>query len=672
MQVLVYLADHPGDVISRQAILDTVWSDVVVGDEVVSRSISTLRKAFDDNPRTPQVIETIPKGGYRLIAPVDYALRGGDSLPEISVSIGDYGRLPDPAPPRNHGYTTVIVAMIIIAGIIAMILLRGNGSSTLESSSIARAIPFTTFQDFEFAPALSPDGKRAAFIWTGGSKRGHLNVYVKLVSGGDPLQLTDSQLYEWSPSWSPDGTQLAFARSLEGIFIIPALGGTERKVADIKRDSRPEIDWSPQGGHIAFTDRDTTGSPHRIQVLTLESGAIEAITHPSDLSYGDRSPVYSPDERYIAFIRVTENASDIYVIPAKGGTPQRLTNDNVNISGLTWSPDGKHILFSSNRGGSYSLWRVDRSGQSLQPVSISGIGDIREPTLRDDVLAYTESFTDVNIWQYSPNESSLSAPLIASTRWDGDPQFSPDGQRIAFASSRSGYPEIWVSDRSGEQAIQLTSFEGPHTGHPRWSPDGKHIVFDTRINGNADIYRIESRGGIPERLTTSESHELLPSISNDGSSFYYTSNRSGKWQIWKKPLSGGIAQQVTQSGGYAALESRDGSVLYYTRRDTVGLWTLPFDTENESLLIESLDASDWGHWGLEEDGLYYLHAEGRPAHIHRYDFASRRSQLYLELDTHPVYNKTGLALDPIGSSILVTRVDQSHFDISVSKIESFR
>src|SRR5690606_11654203 len=106
-------------------------------------------------------------------------------------------------------------------------------------------------------------------------------------------------------------------------------------------------------------------------------------------------------------------------------------------------------------------------------------------------------------------------PLIASTRWDSQPEVSPDGERIAFVSNRSGQLEIWAADADGENLRRLTSFGGPRVSTPRWSPDGTRLLFSARVNGHADLYVVEP-GSPPRRVTDHPGDEVAPSWSRDG------------------------------------------------------------------------------------------------------------------------------------------------------------
>lgn len=110
--------------------------------------------------------------------------------------------------------------------------------------------------------------------------------------------------------------------------------------------------------------------------------------------------------------------------------------------------------------------------------------------------------------------------------------------------------------------MQLTFLRAAMTGSPHWSPDGTQIIFDSNAEGRFQIYVISAAGGVARRLTADAADNALASFSHDGRQIYFSSNRTGKWQVWKMPAGGGPAVQVTQKGGRAPVESRDGRFLY--------------------------------------------------------------------------------------------------------------
>ena len=150
---------------------------------------------------------------------------------------------------------------------------------------------------------------------------------------------------------------------------------------------------------------------------------------------------------------------------------------------------------------------------------------------------------NINIWRrrlYSLVSAGPSDRFIYSTRMESGPQFSPDGSKIAFESTRSGAYEVWMCRSDGSGVVQLTRFNSA-TGTPRWSPDGQQIAFDSRAPGNADIFVVDSEGGSPRRLTSEPSSEVVPSWSRDGRWIYFASDRTGSREVWKMPSTGGSA-----------------------------------------------------------------------------------------------------------------------------------
>ncbi|HEY1212601.1 MAG TPA: hypothetical protein VGE93_03115, partial [Bryobacteraceae bacterium] len=210
-----------------------------------------------------------------------------------------------------------------------------------------------------------------------------------------------------------------------------------------------------------------------------------------------------------------------------------------------------------------------------------------------------------NIWHLALNgyPGEPARALISSTRHEVLPKYSPDGQRIAFESNRSGYDEIWTSQADGSHLVQLTALK-EWSGSPRWSPDGQQIAFDCNAAGNWDIYVISSQGGRPRRLTTSGANEYRPSWSQDGKWIYYCSTRTGHQEIWKIPATGGTEERVTRHGGFVAFESVDGQDLYYTREQE-GLWKKPVRGGDENRVLASLLGNNFAS---AKRGVYFLEA----------------------------------------------------------------
>ena len=281
------------------------------------------------------------------------------------------------------------------------------------------------------------------------------------------------------------------------------------------------------------------------------------------------------------------------------GEPKQLIFKHLWSSHPAWTADGREIVFSSGpgswEGGLAELWRMTAfgSGPPRRLVFAGEQGLSPAISRQGNRLVYMRRLSDTNIWRLELAGSSGrvggTANLISSTGNDESPQYSPDGKRIVFVSSRSGSEEIWVCGSDGSDALQLTALGATITGSPRWSPDGERIVFDSNAEGQFEVYEIGATGGRPRRLTNYPADDGVASWSRDGQWIYFVSNRTQRWEIWKMPAEGGGAVQVTKNGGYVAFESADGEFVYYAKGlfDT-SLWRRPVGGGEETEVLPSL------------------------------------------------------------------------------------
>jgi Tol biopolymer transport system component len=249
----------------------------------------------------------------------------------------------------------------------------------------------------------------------------------------------------------------------------------------------------------------------------------------------------------------------------------------------------------------------------------------------------------------------------------GNPQFSPDGQQIAFQSDSSGTGEIWICDRDGSHARQLTHMGAIVSGYARWSPDGKNIVFHSRPKGLASLYVISAEGGAAHRLDSGEVDDVSPSWSHDGKWIYFTSRETGDAQVWKMPASGGPKIQVTKRGGYVPLESADGQYLYYVTPQNA-LWRLPLAGGEETQVLSDL-APSGSAYALGRQGIYFIRATGQGGEqeLAFLCFATRQISPVVAI---PRSVTDGLALSPDEMLILYSQRDQVSSDLML--VENFR
>jgi len=191
-------------------------------------------------------------------------------------------------------------------------------------------------------------------------------------------------------------------------------------------------------------------------------------------------------------------------------------------------------------------------------------------------------------------------------------QFSYFG---VFVSDRSGSDEIYVCNVDGSNLLQLTRLGSTRTpGLPRWSPDGRKIAFNSVLRGQTSILVIQADGGTPRPLTDQASENLNPSWSHDGNWIYFTSNRSGDWQIWKMTNEGEMAFQLTRQGGFEAFESADGKFIYYANTASEpDIWKMRLQDGQETSLLPPIHLQQWPGWALTSQGILFVR-EGPTKH----------------------------------------------------------
>jgi Tol biopolymer transport system component/DNA-binding winged helix-turn-helix (wHTH) protein len=711
-ETLLVLVEHGGHVIDKDELMKKVWPDTFVEEVNLAKNVSSLRKILGAE-QSEHYIETIPKRGYRFVAGVREVWAEEESpATQHDVSSPHYqwdaevGVQPNGKPVFEIsdmvGAKSVVMAssarrsvasriglpivFLSIGAIVAIgvwfVMLRPRSK---PSAPLLKITPLTSLPGNEDQAAFSPDGNQIAFVWNG-EKEDNSDIYVKMVGAEQPLRLTANPAPDTDPAWSPDARYIAFLRqSAESgaVFLVPSLGGAERKLADVF-PYRPVVigntlSYSPDGKLLAVPDKSSQQQPFSIFSISIETGEKTKLTSPSAGSLGDFFPAFSPDQKTLAFVRsVSIATADIYILSFAGGEPTRLTFNNSSIRGLSWTSDGKELVFASRRGGStYNLWKVSTSDGTPERLTTSD-RDVYSPTisLQGNRLSYTQSMMDGNIWRIGllPSKGQENQPLklISSTQEDSGPQYSPDGKRIVFASRRSGSFEIWVCESDGSNPRQLTSIGGPLAGTPRWSPDGREIAFDSWIEGNADIYVISAEGGKPRRLTYDSDEDITPSWSRDGRWIYFGCTRSGSMQIWKVPAEGGPTIQLTKQGGFEGFESNDGKYLYYAKgRAMPGIWRVPVTGGEENPVIEQHHAGLWRYWAVTDQGIYFATAEV-PSHplIEFFSFATSKFSPVVKLNAPLFKTDPGLAVSPDGQWLLILQMDESGSDIVMA--ENFR
>jgi len=708
-QVLQMLLQRSGELVTREELQQALWSsDTFVDfDHGLNNAVKRIRTVLGDSAESPHWIETLPRLGYRFIGTVQPSSNGqtsdgqttnghtsfngthagngsvsGVSAPAIDSSLVT-PLLIHGASARGRGKWWLLAGFAVVAVLLGIGLYNRMRRTTTEANNL-RIIPFTSYPGFELAPSFSPDGNQIAFAWTGSESVGTFDLYVKVVGTDSPVKFTNNPAAALTPAWSPDGRFIAFSRfkisspSDSGIFLMPAAGGAERKLAELrfaKHIFDGGLAWTPDSQFLIYPLPGDTEFNSRFTLLNVQTREQRTLPKPDSRCASVGFAQFSPDGRTLASACMVDfGLGELFVQAWPSGTPRKILDVKGELEGLTWSQDGQSVIYSLGT----DLWRIPAHGG--QPERLWFAQGATSPSVArvGSRLAFTRIEQSIDLWRVSiqTNSGQAATPfrLAPSDLSQQDPRYSPDGKQIAFESTRSGTQEVWVCDADGSHLLQITSFGGPLTGTPSWSPDGKRIVLDSRASGRPELYIVDAQGGKPRLLPTGPEGGSVPFWSHDGEWIYFASEVGGVSQLFKIRPRGSNPIQLTSNGGFMSKESFDGKRLYYSRViANTELWSVSTDGGNEQR-VPGLPRFNWPAWDLGKDGIYYFDSVQAPSTGPRtvlfYDFRTGQSRKVAELFGAPAPFGVGISVSPDEANLLYSSVGRSTADIEL--VEGFR
>lgn len=574
LQVLLCLAGEPRRLWTRAELLEAVWDGGAVSEQVLSRAISELRKAFGDDPRAPRAIETIAKGGYRLLLPVGPVADEADGSERgegfaVPVAVGQArrasilavaafavaalaglwwgGRSWWPQAGSGGGLRSVIPLR-------ASLLLRSGARLDLDEqrdlalSPDARTLVYATttggrpglylrrLDRAESEPLVGGEGGYGPFFSADGQQIGfYSDGTLKRVSieGGEAVTLSTDASDALGATWGTDGTVIFTRRWLEGLWWIPP-GESPRRLTELEVGTGERSHLWPEllsdGRHLLFTVWRGGGVDScEVALLDLETGQRRVLLRGA------------ADARFVA---------PRFLVFVAGGS-------------LSWAE------LDLKRWELVEPARPLLEGVRFHPVSGAGHFAVS----RHGVLVWADSeAASAQGGLYRVEAGAWGAPVLGPGEFS-TPQLSPLGSRLAV-TRQMGRLQIWLDDLERGTEERLTA-EGENLW-PVWSPDGRSIVFSSQRDGAFNLYRQEARGDASaERLTSSENVQFPGSWSPDGKQIAYAEfHPERRWDVWLLPLDGErkpVPFLQSPFDEFRPTFSPDGSLLAYVSNES-GRW----------------------------------------------------------------------------------------------------
>lgn len=656
LQVLVALVERRGNVVTRETLFSVVWPDTMPTDDVLTQAITQLRKAFGDDRDAPRYIETIPKVGYRLLAPAEWlhdepvpaqpgdarpatvalpamarsavpATSSAPATPEAAGALGLAGS-PGPAPPvawaqrrraRSPRLVARAAAAVVIACTAAMAvwaLRAGDPVAGVTGSPLElgyRALTSTPGQ--ERLPALAPDGATVVFVQATADGGSTLMLQPMAQAAARALTTPAAGQSDTMPVWSRDGTRIAFVRLSAGtcrFMLVAASGGEPRDAGPCLDGAWSQFDWTPDGRGLVMggTRRpDRPSAPlHR---LDLASGRWQPLEYAIGDGDVDQLPRYSPDGRLLVFRR-NVSLADLWIMPAQGGTPRPLTRVRGDIRGWDWLPDSSGVVLS-HIGGQATLWLLRLSETAMQPLSRLPAGDAVHPDIAADAWSMVFEIDHSRSGLFRARidgdaDGAAPEPVFASSGADMLPALSPDGRTLAFVSSRSMSVQLWLGEVDRPDTLRPVDGLRPVPRHPAvWSDDGRTLLVLGRTDQGDRLFEVDVLSGRIGALAAPSARPVFAAYAGGPDRLLVGADDGrGRVRLVLYARDGWRELAVEDDVALARYDSATSTVLW-TRPATPGLWRADALLRGAVRISETLpQPPHYRHWSVHAGRVYSI------------------------------------------------------------------
>lgn len=677
MRLFHFLLMHSNQIVKKDDIFDAVWSDRIVTDDSLSKSVSELRKILQQHFGSDLEIETLRQVGYRLnsFIPIQSRLEAAipNAAPMTTVELPKK---------RNSVFPYMLLGFVFILGLLwyfFQVEVNQNIPSPVHPKK-----PITSMKGQEISPAISPDGKYLAFAM---SIQGNSELYVKALAGTTERQLTHTDDFELNPIWSKDGQFIYFtrlsAKNTDKLVAVNVLSGEEKILAEfqgVNLYGTPHL--SEDGNLLVYSFKMHADSSMNVFAYDFTSNSVKSLTSPlTSEIFGDLFPHIFPSDNQLYFIRAemgqsffsdfSAGKSTLYSMDLNTLQHQPVYQFKDGVIGMAWDVQRENFVCLAKNGGYHTqLYTIDKKGNeeiidtetkyprrnlSIHPIS----GE----------LFYERWNIAMDIHEASliqKEKITQTTPFIQSSQWDWGLQFATNAPKAAFISNRTGTDEIYLKDLNQPNQIQqITQLKSPTIRRVALSPNGEWICFAAMGQQTISLNLLHVPTKKTESLLSGTTTVAWPVWSPDGQSIFYTSNKDKTWQIYQFLIETKEIIQRTFEGGHrcAVQDSNQGLKLFFSKYGKSGIWfkTLPEGTSK--IIINANEAGINLNWFLSSNGIYL----DKGAFIDFKGFEADTLRRVVEGINS--IGQLGFTTNPSETKIYFTALDKVDFDIESIKLQ---
>ncbi|MFC4655170.1 winged helix-turn-helix domain-containing protein [Rheinheimera marina] len=574
--VLNYFLLHPGRLISKEELLKEVWHLSSVTDGRIARVISILRDVLSDDVKAPTYIETINKRGYRFIAAVEVVEIAAPAAAE-----------PEPVNKPKPWFWVAALLLVLLAGVAGWLYWQQPEEEPENKVLFGHWAPVSSMDGFEYYPSLSKDGRYLVYSF---AKAGQLKNTLMLqdLTTQQKYILVDNGRDNYGASFSPDGQRIAyqsliFRQDCE-IRLLTLNNSNPReilhdeKLTDCGKNSvSARISWAPDGNSLLYSSSVSEEARMALSSYDFQTKNVRQLLLPSPLGFGDFVARYSHQGDKIAFLRdIAGEAVQLWLMDLRNQeTAKVLQLENAYPGDLVWSKDDKIIFFPSFAN---SIEKVNLS-TPVQETAVVTDNRVYELLLTPDnnFIGSIGRFGAYHVKKYNNkvlNPDNTNEFVFKSSRDETSVDINPDAAKpIALVSKRTGLAQIWLLSEDGEQKM-ISNFDKQVTiSELKFSHSGRYLLALVDQN----LWLFTENGG---RRVLADSNAPTKNISAApfSDSFFYATNKLGRWQVMKYDPSedsadivsaGDDLYEYSQNGSYLLTrdaETRKYSLFHLTKK----------------------------------------------------------------------------------------------------------